>query len=275
MSSELTAGLGLFKAVPGTGEPFRTTDLNDNADLIDAAVVADRERLDVIEANGWVHEFRIADGAVTPNKIPNNSITVDKLAVDSVAALQLQPNSVGTSELQSGSVTDAKVASGLSASKLTTGALDPARIPDGSLGGYKLSNSLNLLGKNITVPDNYDVQAAASVNVATVVAASAVSGLSSSVRLPFKMAAGQVTATPSSGIITVDVSSYGFSNEVGALTPAITAIISSPSTSKFVVGLNSITTVGTAVTAISFKVLTSAGANATVSTQLHWQMVQY
>ena len=37
MSSITTPVIGLFKPVPGTAEPFRVADLNDNMDLLDAA----------------------------------------------------------------------------------------------------------------------------------------------------------------------------------------------------------------------------------------------
>jgi hypothetical protein len=37
MSSTTTPVIGLFKPVPGTAEPFRVSDLNDNMDLLDAA----------------------------------------------------------------------------------------------------------------------------------------------------------------------------------------------------------------------------------------------
>jgi hypothetical protein len=36
MSSTLTTELDLYKAVPGTAEPFRTTDINGNWDKVDA-----------------------------------------------------------------------------------------------------------------------------------------------------------------------------------------------------------------------------------------------
>jgi hypothetical protein len=50
MSSSLTPRLALFKPVPGTVEPFRTTDFNGNMDKIDAEAVAADARLDSIEA---------------------------------------------------------------------------------------------------------------------------------------------------------------------------------------------------------------------------------
>jgi hypothetical protein len=37
MSSTTTPVIGLFKPIPGTAEPFRVADLNDNMDLLDAA----------------------------------------------------------------------------------------------------------------------------------------------------------------------------------------------------------------------------------------------
>ena len=64
MSSSSTPRLGLFKATAGTGEPFRTADVNSNWDKVDAEAVAADGRLDVIEANNWVTNARIADGAV-------------------------------------------------------------------------------------------------------------------------------------------------------------------------------------------------------------------
>lgn len=37
MSSTTTPVIGLFKPIPGTAEPFRVADLNENMDLLDAA----------------------------------------------------------------------------------------------------------------------------------------------------------------------------------------------------------------------------------------------
>lgn len=50
MSSEATTKLGLFKPVPGTSEPFRASDFNDNMDKLDAEAVAVDARLDIVEA---------------------------------------------------------------------------------------------------------------------------------------------------------------------------------------------------------------------------------
>lgn len=49
MSSTSTSRLGLFKATPGSAEPFRTSDVNANWDKVDAEAVAVDSRLDVVE----------------------------------------------------------------------------------------------------------------------------------------------------------------------------------------------------------------------------------
>lgn len=49
MSSTSTSRLALFKAVPGSAEPFRTSDLNSNWDKVDAEAVAVDSRLDSVE----------------------------------------------------------------------------------------------------------------------------------------------------------------------------------------------------------------------------------
>jgi len=49
MSSTSTTRLGLFKPVPGSAEPFRTSDVNSNMDKIDAEAVAVDGRLDTLE----------------------------------------------------------------------------------------------------------------------------------------------------------------------------------------------------------------------------------
>jgi hypothetical protein len=59
MSSTLTPELDLYKAVPGTAEPFRTTDINSNMDKIDAEAVAADTRLDNIEALNTTQNNRI------------------------------------------------------------------------------------------------------------------------------------------------------------------------------------------------------------------------
>ena len=50
MSSTTTSKLGLFKPVPGSNEPFRPSDFNNNMDLIDAEAFAIDARVDTVEA---------------------------------------------------------------------------------------------------------------------------------------------------------------------------------------------------------------------------------
>lgn len=50
MSYTSTTKLGLFKPVPGSSEPFRSTDFNANMDKIDAEAVSVDTRLDTVEA---------------------------------------------------------------------------------------------------------------------------------------------------------------------------------------------------------------------------------
>ncbi len=71
MSYSDTTFLLLKKAVKGSNQPFETDVFNDNWDLVDSgvetvsdAVAALDTRLDAVEANNWVTQARIADGAV-------------------------------------------------------------------------------------------------------------------------------------------------------------------------------------------------------------------
>lgn len=50
MSYTSTTKLGLFKPVPGSSEPFRSSDFNDNMDKIDAEALSVDTRLDTVEA---------------------------------------------------------------------------------------------------------------------------------------------------------------------------------------------------------------------------------
>jgi hypothetical protein len=50
MSSTTTPVIGLFKPVPGTAEPFRVADLNDNMDLLDTAYGSIGESVDDVNA---------------------------------------------------------------------------------------------------------------------------------------------------------------------------------------------------------------------------------
>jgi hypothetical protein len=52
MASTTTTELGLFKPVPGTAEPFRTTDVNNNWDILDTVVAGYETR--IVEAENSI-----------------------------------------------------------------------------------------------------------------------------------------------------------------------------------------------------------------------------
>jgi hypothetical protein len=49
MASTTTTELGLFKAIPGTAEQFRTSDINSNWDKVDEAVEIQNNAIDALE----------------------------------------------------------------------------------------------------------------------------------------------------------------------------------------------------------------------------------
>lgn len=293
-----TSKLGLKKAVPNSNQPFQTTVFNENLDAIDAEFVAVDGRLDAVEANNWVTQARIADnaigsaelqpnsvvaGKVAPNAIgalelqPNsvgaeelqsNSVVAGKIAPNAISSLELQPNSVGSSEIQPGAVGDSQLAGGLNASKLAFGTLNPSLIPDDSLGASKLVYFLDLTSKVVAVPtqDVFDYSGlAASTKFAWDVSGLAVANGFSSRNTPSKFASGSVTATPSSGLITVDLTSFGFTS-----VPQVTANIFGATTAKLIVTVNAVS-----ATQVQFKIWTSTFANSTTSTRVDWIAVAY
>jgi hypothetical protein len=50
MASELTPLIGLYKAIPGTNEPFRAADINNNWDILDTFIVNYEDRFGELEA---------------------------------------------------------------------------------------------------------------------------------------------------------------------------------------------------------------------------------
>jgi hypothetical protein len=64
MASTTTTELGLFKPVPGSAEPFRTTDVNNNWDILDGVVAGYEERIVEAEESiaGVIDQFE-EDGA--------------------------------------------------------------------------------------------------------------------------------------------------------------------------------------------------------------------
>jgi hypothetical protein len=65
MASELTPLIGLYKAIPGTNEPFRAADINDNWDILDTFIVNYEDRFGELEAeaNGAVQSAESAASA--------------------------------------------------------------------------------------------------------------------------------------------------------------------------------------------------------------------
>ena len=51
MASETTPLIGLYKAIPGTNEPFRASDLNNNWDILDDFIVGYQDQFDDISSN--------------------------------------------------------------------------------------------------------------------------------------------------------------------------------------------------------------------------------
>ena len=74
MASTSTTRLQLFKPTPGTAEPFRASDFNDNMDKIDAEAVAADSRLDAIEALNTTQNGRL-DAVEGVNTTQNSRLT--------------------------------------------------------------------------------------------------------------------------------------------------------------------------------------------------------
>jgi len=81
MASELTPLIGLFKAIPGTNEPFRAADINDNWDILDTFIVNYEDRFTELETE--------ADAAVAAADAATAASTaaLDQFEIDSVAAI--------------------------------------------------------------------------------------------------------------------------------------------------------------------------------------------
>lgn len=81
MASELTPLIGLFKAIPGTNEPFRAADINDNWDILDTFIVNYEDRFTELETE--------ADAAVAAADAATAASTaaLDQFEIDSAAAI--------------------------------------------------------------------------------------------------------------------------------------------------------------------------------------------
>jgi hypothetical protein len=208
---------------------------------------------------------KIAPNAVTPDKIPNGSIGADEIAANAINAGHLQPNSVGSSEIAPGAVGDEELNGGLNASKLAYGTLNPGLLPDYGVPDFKLSNSLDFTAKDVFVGGGYvSPTSVANHEVAYNYAVGQVNTFASDRNVPTKFASGSVTATPSSGLITIDLTSYGFT-----AVPVVTGNIFGAATTKMILSLNAVS-----ATSVQFKVWTSTFASSTTSTRIDWVAVQ-
>ena len=81
MASTTTPLLGLYKATPGTNEPFRTTDLNGNWDLLDTVIDGYETRVVEIEEDSAA---LLAEVEVALESLSTESIilAIDSLALD-------------------------------------------------------------------------------------------------------------------------------------------------------------------------------------------------
>jgi hypothetical protein len=108
MASTTTTELGLFKPVPGTAEPFRTTDVNNNWDILDDVVAGYEARIVEAEESiaGVIDQFEL-DGA---NAISAFNIAadaaLDAFETDSAAAIAALDTAAILEELELGFTVD-------------------------------------------------------------------------------------------------------------------------------------------------------------------------
>jgi hypothetical protein len=308
MSYTDTPRLALKKADAGTNQAFETTVFNANLDKIDAESVAVDARFDVIEANNWVTNARLADNsvgsaelqansvgssqiqfaavgsdeiaanAVTADKIPDASIGGGKISADAIGSSHLQSNSVGSSEIQPNAVTVGKITANaivgpelapysVGGYAIANGAIYTDKLQNGAVTSVKLDSTLDLTGKAVTVATqtvgDYSSKAASTV-FAWDVAALANENDAANRNTPTKFANGVTPSTvPTSGLITIDISSFGFTSA-----PIVTGNIFGATTAKLILTLDTVTT-----SQIKFKVWTSTFGNSTTATVIHWQAV--
>jgi len=68
------------------------------------------DRIDAIEADGWVTNERIGDGAVLAPQIAADAVTTDKIGDDAVTQAKIAAGAVGTSQIAGDAVTNAHIA---------------------------------------------------------------------------------------------------------------------------------------------------------------------
>ena len=115
MSSSSTSKLGLFKATAGTGEPFRTSDVNANWDKVDAEASAVDSRLDAVEANGWVTAARLASTLDLSGK----TVSVAVPSADAHASTKKYVDDAVASSVGAWTVVSSPTFSGLASGKYT------------------------------------------------------------------------------------------------------------------------------------------------------------
>jgi hypothetical protein len=81
MASELTPLIGLYKAIPGTNEPFRAADINDNWDILDTFIVNYEARFEELQSETET-ALTAAEGAVT-----EANAALEQFEIDSAEAI--------------------------------------------------------------------------------------------------------------------------------------------------------------------------------------------
>jgi hypothetical protein len=89
MASTTTTELGLFKPVPGTAEPFRTTDVNSNWDILDTVVAGYEERIVEAEGSiaGVIEQFEEDGAAAIADFNADAAAAIEAFEIDADAAL--------------------------------------------------------------------------------------------------------------------------------------------------------------------------------------------
>jgi len=89
MASTTTTELGLFKPIPGTAEPFRTSDVNGNWDILDGVVAGYEERIVEAEESiaGVIDQFEEDGAAAIVAFNADGAAAIDAFEADADAAL--------------------------------------------------------------------------------------------------------------------------------------------------------------------------------------------
>ena len=108
MASETTPLIGLYKAIPGTNEPFRASDLNNNWDILDDFIVGYQDQFDDIAADATT--ATTAANAATTNAnaaAAANTAALVQFEIDSQDAIDaLDTNAIVTAIAAEGVVLD-------------------------------------------------------------------------------------------------------------------------------------------------------------------------